>query len=334
MAEKDITERHLASYDDVFADIVNGCFAILGEGRPFRRIEPHELQDTQARTLYKSDGELHEQERDVVKLWKPGETVISLLGLENQTDVDPDMPLRVFGYEGGDYRRQLTRKGVERYPVLTFVLYFGTERRWLENLTLAKRLGIVEPILLHFLNDCRLHVLEVAFLTALQAAHFTSDFRFVVDYLRQVQQNRTFVPSEQMIIHVDAVLKLMSALTGDRGFANIPNSKRGEPMTVRNIFGEVREQGIQIGEARGIQIGEARGIQIGEARGEARGEALMARRLAREMLIHRFGVLSPEVAEGLEQIQDVDRLRHLALNVYQTATLEEFTALLDAAQPH
>lgn len=85
-------------------------------------------------------------------------------------------------------------------------------------------------------------------------------------------------------------------------------------MTVRNIFGEVREQGIQIGEAR--------------------GEALMARRLAREMLIHRFGVLSPEVAEGLEQIQDVDRLRHLALNVYQAATLEEFTALLDAAQPH
>lgn len=85
-------------------------------------------------------------------------------------------------------------------------------------------------------------------------------------------------------------------------------------MTVRNIFGEVREQGIQIGEAR--------------------GEALMARRLAREMLIHRFGALSPGVAEGLEQIQDVDRLRHLALNVYQAATLEEFTALLDAAQPH
>ena len=50
-------------------------------------------------------------------------------------------------------------------------------------------------------------------------------------------------------------------------------------MTVRNVFEEIRQQGLQIGEkqgeARGIQIGEkqgeARGIQIGEARGIAQG---------------------------------------------------------------
>ena len=96
-------------------------------------------------------------------------------------------------------------------------------------------------------------------------------------------------------------------------------------MTVRNFFGAAREQGIQIGEARG----KTQSIQIGEAR----GEALMARRLEREMLMHRFGVLSPGVAERLEQIQDVDRVRVLTLNVYQAATLEDFTALLDSAHP-
>ena len=46
-------------------------------------------------------------------------------------------------------------------------------------------------------------------------------------------------------------------------------------MTLRNVFEEVRQQGIQIGEkqgeARGIQIGEKQGIQIGEARGIAQG---------------------------------------------------------------
>ena len=41
----------------------------------------------------------------------PGSAVICLLGLENQMAIDPDMPLHLFGYEGGDYRLQLTRKG-------------------------------------------------------------------------------------------------------------------------------------------------------------------------------------------------------------------------------
>lgn len=39
MAEKDISERLLASCNDVFADIMNGCLAIPGEGRPFRRVD-------------------------------------------------------------------------------------------------------------------------------------------------------------------------------------------------------------------------------------------------------------------------------------------------------
>ena len=145
MAEKDITERHLAGYDDVFAVIANACIALATGDRSFRRVTPGELREAPTRTLYTADGKVREQERDVAKYWTAGETVICLMGLENQTDVDPDMPLRVLGYEGGDYRRQLAGKGMERYPVLTFVLYFGTERRWPEHLkTLLGRLKFAE----------------------------------------------------------------------------------------------------------------------------------------------------------------------------------------------
>ena len=262
MAEKDIVERHLASYNDVFADIVNGCIAILGDGQDFRKVNPEELQDAQARTLYKSNGEIHEQERDVVKLWKSGQTLLCLMGLENQTDVDPDMALRVFGYEGGDYRWQLSQKRQALYPVLTFVLYFGTERRWPKQRTLLDRLEF-DAALRPFLNNCRLNVLEVAWLSEEEASLFTSDFRFVVDFLRQLRQDKDFVPGDQLLVHVDAVLKLLGVLTGDRRLEVLPNIKRGAVMTVRNVFGEVREQGIQIGEARGIQIGEARGREEG-----------------------------------------------------------------------
>ena len=66
MPEKDITERHLESYNDVFADIMN---VLLFDGQ--RRVLPDDLRDTRARTQYKADGKLREQERDVSKLWAP-----------------------------------------------------------------------------------------------------------------------------------------------------------------------------------------------------------------------------------------------------------------------
>ena len=42
-----------------------------------------------------ADGRLHGQERDVSKFWKRGNIRICLYGLENQTAIDVDMPLRV-----------------------------------------------------------------------------------------------------------------------------------------------------------------------------------------------------------------------------------------------
>ena len=63
MGEKDITEKTLEDYADVFADIVN---VLLFDGE--QRVLPEDLVDTRARSQFKSDdGVLHEQERDVVK---------------------------------------------------------------------------------------------------------------------------------------------------------------------------------------------------------------------------------------------------------------------------
>ena len=71
-------------------------------------ISPDELVEVDARSQFKADdGVLHEQERDVVKRWKHGKIVIALLGLENQTKPDANMPLRVFSYEGANYKSQL-----------------------------------------------------------------------------------------------------------------------------------------------------------------------------------------------------------------------------------
>lgn len=129
MPEKDTHEKFLIDLPDVFANIVNGFFKISGYGDIARKVLPEDLEDLKPRTFYKTSDQMRVQERDTVKLWKPEGVTICLLGIENQTDVDYNMPLRIFGYEGADYRNQLNDKKHEIYPVITVVLYYGTEKR-------------------------------------------------------------------------------------------------------------------------------------------------------------------------------------------------------------
>ena len=95
MAEKDIAEKILEDYPDVFADIVNG---LLFDGKTV--IRPEELEDSKIQSAYRSEGNLHELERDVAKRWKKNDIRIACVGFENQTNSDPRMVLRVYGYDG------------------------------------------------------------------------------------------------------------------------------------------------------------------------------------------------------------------------------------------
>ena len=250
MGDRDITEKHLEAHDDVFADIVN---VLLFKGE--RRVRPEDLQDTRARSLYKSDGKLHEQERDVSKLWMKGKAVFSLIGFENQTRADRDMPLRVSGYDGADYRAQLTVKG-RFYPVITLVLYFGMGH-WKKPRSLFERIAVPDE-LKPFVNDYRLNVFEIAHLTDEQVGQFTSDFRIVADYFVQMRKKRDYSPSRQVVEHVDAVLKLLSALTRDHRFEEVQNDfGEEEGVTMLSVLEKVEARGIQLGRSEGIQLGRS-----------------------------------------------------------------------------
>ena len=95
--DKDILEKKLEDYNDVFADIINALLPLN------EKIAPEDLQDVRARNIYSSSGEIHEQERDTVKLWTKGEIIFCLLGLENQSKIDKAMPVRVAGLQNGIY---------------------------------------------------------------------------------------------------------------------------------------------------------------------------------------------------------------------------------------
>ncbi|MBR1742501.1 MAG: transposase, partial [Lachnospiraceae bacterium] len=60
------------------------------------------------------------------------------------------------------------------------------------------------------MSDYRINVFEIAWLREEQVKLFRSDFKIVADYFVQMRKNNHYIPSEETILHVDEVLKMMA----------------------------------------------------------------------------------------------------------------------------
>ncbi len=269
MGEKDIAEKTLEAYNDVFSDIVN---VLLFDGREL--VKEDELSDAAPLSQYKADGgKLHEQERDVSKFWKKGRIRLCLYGLENQTDIDIDMPLRVISYDGAGYRAQLLAdndckddSGCKvRYPIVTLVLYFGMER-WSKHRSLLDCFKVPEE-LKPYVNDYKVNVFEIAWLEPETVKKFKSDFRIVADYFVRMRINKDYEPSRETIRHVHEVLQLMSVLTKDRRFADIqvPLNVAEGGTSMCEVLDKIENRGIATGLARGREEGLVTGVSSTQA---------------------------------------------------------------------
>ena len=196
--------------------------------------------------MFKADGKIHQQERDVSKFWKNGEVRISILGFENQTCPDKDMPLRVISYDGASYKQQLLdEKAKQRYPVTTIVLYFGTKEKWSEPKNLLGCFKVPEE-LKPFVNDYKINVFNIAWLSDKTIDMFQSDFKIVAKYFQTVRLKRNYKGSNEEIRHVDALLKMLSALTGDNSFEEVYNNgnlKKGG-VTMCEVVEKIKNEGV------------------------------------------------------------------------------------------
>lgn len=227
MGEKDRTEKILEAYNDVFADIVN---VLLFDGEEV--VKEEDLVDAAPRSAYKADGKVRDIERDVVKRWKKQNIRIACIGFENQTDSDRDMPLRVMGYDGAEYRAELD--GKERYPVITLVLYFGHKKRWTAPRRLSECFDVPER-LRPYVSDYKINVMEIAYLAPETVQKFKSDFRILADYCVQMRMNNDYKGSRIVMNHVWGILQLMSVLTKDHRFEaayNFDTDRKGEKLTM------------------------------------------------------------------------------------------------------
>ena len=249
MGQKDIAEKTLEAYNDVFADIVN---VLLFNGE--REIKEKDLEDATPVSIYKADGKFHSQERDIAKFWQEYNIRIAIYGLENQTVKDKTMPIRVMSYDVASYKQQIQDRKRPRkplYPVVTLVLYFGN-RRWEKPRSLFETMNVPDK-LKSYISDYRINVFEIAYLSDEQVKMFKSDFRIVADYFVQMRKNKNYVPSKKVIKHVAEVLQLLKILTKDDKYEFNENfiKTKGEKMTMDRWLSNTIENSEKIGEKKG-----------------------------------------------------------------------------------
>ena len=324
MGEKDIIEKTLESYNDVFADIVNG---LLFQGEQV--IAEDELEDRLPRSYYKIDGRLREMERDVLKQWKKEKLHIAFLGFENQTVPDADMPLRVIGYDGREYRAQLNeQKSGDRYPVVTLVLYFGYEKRWNQARSLMERLKVSDRFR-PYVNDYKINVFEIAYLSREQVELFKSDFRVVADYFVQKREKGDYIPEAQELKHVQETLQLLSVMTGDERFEEAYNEKNGE-RRVKNmceVLDRIEDRGLQRGRQEGLQKGRQEGLQRGRQEGLQRGRQEGLQKGRQEGLQEGENILALLMQKLLEAGRIEDVKKAVENKEYRHLLMKEFSIL-------
>ena len=107
------------------------------------------------------------------------------------------------------------------------------------------------------------NLFQIAFLSPEQVKLFRSDFRYVADYLVQKRLTNDYVPSPDILQHVDETLKLMTVLTGDARFeeAAIELPPKGG-ISMCDVLDRIENRGIEKGLAKGLEKGELKGMTM------------------------------------------------------------------------
>ena len=255
MGEKDILEKNLMSYADVFADCEN---ALAYSGR--KRLKAEEVHTAPTESFYQGKEKVHSQFSDVsAYLVENGEIRLQYI-IGNETALEGRQVLRKASYQGSSYRAQLeSEKSV--YPVIGMVIDWSRKGTRIPKSLheLLRREGASQEDL-ELVDDVKLAVYHMNNLSAEIRERFTSDMGFVADYLNEGSFERR---KDQKIVHMEALCEMMEALTEDTRFTELAEDIVEKQREGKEI---VMCEYIDMLEARG----EARGIVMGENKGETR----------------------------------------------------------------
>ena len=100
------------------------------------------------------------------------------------------------------------------------------------------------------------NLFEISFLKPEQVLLFRSDFRYVADYFVQTRLHGDYIPAPGELDHVDAVLKLLSVLTGDHRFEEAMDVLPEKGAQMCEVLDAVENRGIEKGKVEGRKEGK------------------------------------------------------------------------------
>ena len=299
MGTKDTTQKRLEDFEDIFADISN---VLLYDGEDV--IKENELETVTAKDTYTVEHQIHEVERDVAKRWRHHSLHISLIGLENQTDPDYKMPLRVICYDGASYRAQLNAEDPKKtYPVITLVLYMGTEKHWTAPKQLTDCFKYDER-LSKFISNYKINVVELAWLSDEQIMKFKTEFRNFVELLRDTRLGRKPQYSPIQLKHVHELLQLMRIMSGNDEYEQLlkqttnnlkQNNLKGDEITMKKIVSLGFDEASAEARAAVIAEGEAQEKFATAKRMLALGKSLQDIMLITDLPMSKIQELQTEI---------------------------------------
>ena len=257
MGKPDQTEKLLLDLNDEFAEVFS-TFAFKNK----LKLKPDALHEAATEYHHLEQGEPKELRRDIVKLYDGLKLGIIVLGIENQSEVDPIMPIRLMGYDWTRYRYQASHAEKQPpqnmlAPVFSHVINFSYKQKWDWPLSL-KDIVSVPPLLEEFFKDYTIEVTNVAWLTPQERSMLTGDFRILADTLCAIRETGKIPGGTRTIRHVDELLATLAAVTHREYGIDLPDDQKrqGDPnMTMDDVLTKW-EQGLR---AEGYANGEKAG---------------------------------------------------------------------------
>ena len=89
------------------------------------------------------------------------------------------------------------------------------------------------------MEDMKINLFEIAWLTREQVNLFRSDFRIVADYFVQMRETGDYKPEPTPVKHIQEVLQLLSVMNADKRFEEtLLDAKEGEIQNMCDVFKE------------------------------------------------------------------------------------------------
>ena len=103
-----------------------------------------------------------------------------------------------------------------------------------------------------YVNDYKVNLFEIAFMSDEEISRFRSDFRIIANFMAHKRADPDYISTDKTeFVHTDEILKLMSLLTGDSRYEITLSAEGGKPKNMCEMLDKVEARGVEKGMAKG-----------------------------------------------------------------------------------